>query len=107
MKSILEKAARSIYRLFGFKEVSIGLKDKKDGLYRYEVLIDFTRDSQEAHRRLEYTYDEFMDASDYPYFRLGKFCDFNISEDMEYRRDDDRKTFNRTCDFEEETREYG
>jgi len=86
IKPILELAARTIHGLFDFKEVAIGLKNKKDGKYRYEVIIGFTKKSQETHKLLEYTYDEYMDSTRFPYVSLSKFCAFNFMDGFDYER---------------------
>src|SRR5512136_3042040 len=52
VKSILELAARIIFRLFDFNEVAIGLKNPKDGLFRYEVIFGLSKNTEMAFRKL-------------------------------------------------------
>jgi len=96
LKSILEHAARVIYRLFEFREVAIGLKSEKDGLYRYEILLGFTKKSEAAHKRLSYTYDEMVNPDKYPHIKVDQWTDFCIAESVNpEKEDDDIATHNR------------
>jgi len=94
LRSVLDGVARMIYRLFEFKEIAIGLKSEKDGLFRYEILLGFKRESELAHRRIAYDEKDMMDTTEYPGVKLGKYSEYCTSEALEYERDD-METFNR------------
>jgi len=94
LQSILDQAVRLIYRLFNFKEISIAIKSEKDELYRYVSFLGFTKDVEEAHRRLAYTYEEIWDTDKYPSIKLSKFSEFDI-EDGTTLEGDELLTFNR------------
>lgn len=94
LKSVLDSAARVIYRLFEFKEIAIGLKSEKDGLYRYDVLLGFKKESELAHRRLIYEESDMVNNAEYPGVTVGKLSEYCTSEALEYERDD-METFNR------------
>lgn len=89
--AFLLDCAVMIGKLFDFKEVSIGLKDKADGLYKYGVIIGALPASQEALKKIAYTYDDMISETKYPGFKIGKFSKYFITEGGEA----EQKTFNR------------
>ena len=92
VKSILEQAARMIFRLFDFQEIGIGLKNPKDGLYRYEVLFGFTKTTEMAFRRLEYTPEDMVSYDRYPFVKIGRISELNPVEGLS---EDDRHLYDR------------
>lgn len=101
-QTFLEEAGRTIHRLFDFREIAIGLKSKRDGLFRYEVLIGFSDDAEKARRRIAYTYDEMTDASIYPGgVRISKLSEFMLTEFHPYKEGEE-ETFNRPNKLAEE-----
>jgi len=105
LQSILDQAARIIYRLFDFKEIAIGIKSEKDGLYRYVSSLGFRKEAEEAQYRMTYTYEEIMDTDSYPTIKLGKFSAFCI-EDGTTLGEDEIRTFNRPILLREERKSY-
>ena len=91
VKSILEQAARTIFRLFDLQEVAIGLKSPKDGLYRYDVLFGFTKNTEMAFRKIEYTSEDMVSYDRYPFVKIGRISELNpvegISEDDKHLYD--------------------
>src|SRR5512136_96884 len=53
-RAFLEDAMKLLYRLFDFREIALGLKDRKTGLYRYEVILGYRKESEVAYRQLAY-----------------------------------------------------
>lgn len=82
INSILEHAARMIFRLFGIREIGIGLKNRKDGLYRYEVILGFRQEVKDNLMRLEYEGAEILDGSKYPNIKIGRLAEFNPFDSM-------------------------
>lgn len=78
---LLQDAARTVHSLFGFQEVSIGLRNQDDGKYRYEVITGYKKESEDALRRCEYTYDSFVNQREFPSLRITKVLDMNIGDD--------------------------
>jgi len=66
LKMFLEETGKLVHRLFDFKEITIGMKSKDDGLFRFEVLIGFNSDAQRAMRKLTYTNEDMLDSKKYP-----------------------------------------
>ena len=77
---ILEKTGRIIHRSFGFREIGIGLKSRKDGLYRYEYLFGFRPDIEKNYRNVEYTHQEMTSQEKFPYIRIGKYAELDPLE---------------------------
>jgi hypothetical protein len=80
VKMILEQAARTIFRLFDFDEIGVGLKSPKDGLYRYEILFGYNEKTAMAYRKLEYTYQEMVSYDRYPFVKIGRISEFDPAE---------------------------
>jgi len=78
LKELLDYSARTIYRIFGFKEIAIGVKDQKDGIYKYVTLIGFTKEAEKAQRKQTYTFEEILDYGKYPGIKLSTVSDFCI-----------------------------
>lgn len=91
---IIHEAAMAIYRLFPFKEITIGLKSPVDGRYRYEEVIGHSRVAAEALRKLSYTYDEFFSQRDYPAIRVSKYTELALVEELPYL-ESEKDTYNR------------
>jgi len=81
LKDILTFTARTIYRIFDFKEVAIGLRSEKDNLYRYQILFGFTKETEDRLRRLSYTSEELDSYERFPGIMLSSITDFCIAEE--------------------------
>ena len=94
-KVFLEDAIKLIYRLFDFREIALGLKDKKDGLYRYEVIRGYRKDSEVAYRQLVYKAEEMADPKKYPVgIYISRFGEYSMVEGESYKQGEE-ETFNR------------
>ena len=82
LDSILTFTARTIYRIFGFKEIAIGLRSEKDNLYRYEILFGFTKEAEKRLRKLSYTAEELDSYEKFPGIRLSSITDFCFAENI-------------------------
>lgn len=94
-RAFLEDAMKLLYRLFDFREIALGLKDRKDGLFRYEVILGYRKDSEVAYRQLVYRPEEMEDPKNYPvgiYF--SRFGEFSMVEGQPYKQGEEG-TYNR------------
>lgn len=82
LKDLLDYSARTIYRIFNFKEISIGVKDPRDGLYKYVTVLGFTKKAESAQRKKTYTFDEIIDYDKYPGVKLSSTSDFCIEDGL-------------------------
>ena len=65
-QAFLNEVARVIYKSFGFKEISIGVKDK-DGVFRYAAMLGFRDDVKTMQDHQVHTFlvgEAFMRADD-------------------------------------------
>lgn len=83
-RALLNDAANLISRQFSLREVSIGLKSAADGKYRYEVLVGYRKESEDAHRKLAYTFNEMYDEAKYKATILSKYTRLFLAEDEPY-----------------------
>lgn len=95
LKELLDYSARTIYRIFRFKEIAIGVRDQKDGLYKYVTLIGSTKESEKAQRKLTYTSEEIWDYGKYPSIKLSTVSEFCTSDGL-------RETYNRPSELDKE-----
>lgn len=82
IRELLDNTARTIYRIFGFKEISIGVRDQNDGLYKYVTVFGFTSEAEKAQRSATFTFEEYWDYEDYPGIKLSSTSDFCIADKM-------------------------
>jgi len=95
LKAFLDETGRLIHRLFDFREIAIGMKSKNDNLFRYEVLIGFSRDAERARKKLTYTHDEMTDSKKYPGgITIARKTEFMLVELQPYKSGEE-DTFNR------------
>jgi len=94
LRSFLEDVGKMIYRQFDIAQVSIGRKDPKDNLYRYEVLIGLRKEVEAAHRQIAYTYNEFWNSDIYKGTRISKYTKVFLAEDNPYAEGEEG-TYNR------------
>jgi len=82
IKELLDFAARTMYRIFEFKEISIGVKDQNDGLFKYVTVLGFTKDAERFIRRTTYAPEEILDYDKYPGIKLSSTSDYCIADRM-------------------------
>jgi hypothetical protein len=94
-RAFLEDAMKLIYRLFDFREIALGLKDRKDGLYRYEVILGYRKDSEVAYRQLVYKAEEMDDPKKYPVgVYISRYGEYSMVEGQPYKQGEE-ETYNR------------
>lgn len=82
--AFLSDAANLISRVFGIREVAIGLRNPGNGLFRYEVIVGSREDAEKALRRLVYTLDDFGENSKYKGTVISKYSVLFLAEDSPY-----------------------
>jgi len=83
-RSLISEAANLINRHFSIREVAIGLRSATDGKYRYEMLVGYRKESEEAHKRLAYSFTEMYDEVKYKGTVLSKYTRLFLAEDEPY-----------------------
>ena len=84
LRALLDEAAALISKHFSIREVTIGLKDRKDGLLRYVSIVGIREEAEKALRRLAYTVDDFRTDGRYKGTSLGKQSALFLAEDNPY-----------------------
>lgn len=72
----LDFAAKMLFRMFKFREIAIGLKDKKDGLFRYEIILGFRKEVEDRYHRTAYTHEDMVSTEKYHSIRMGRTAEF-------------------------------
>jgi len=88
LKSTLDFAAKIIFKLFDFHEIGVGLRNRKDGFYRYEILFGFRKEVEENFRKLKYEYEDMVSNERFPFIKLGRLSELDPVEGLpEHERD--------------------
>lgn len=80
----LKDVSELIHRSFGFIEIAIGLKDKKDGRYKYKNFYGLRKNSEKAYQKISYSYEDMIDAVKFERIKLSNYCDFFPGEYSSY-----------------------
>ena len=94
MHQFLHDAADTICTKLCVNEVTIGLRNPKDGLFRYEVMAGLEESEWEAHKKLSYTLDQFDNPAVYKYMEISKYTRLYLAEDNPYG-DDEEGTYSK------------
>jgi hypothetical protein len=78
---MLNEAAEFIRRQFGIDNVAIGLKDPKDGLYKYRAMVGFRDDAGEAHKTIAYRKEQFLEDDEFHGVTISKYSRIYLAED--------------------------
>lgn len=103
LKSIINEGARTLYRLFEFKEVVIGLYDFGDQHYKYQSFVGFRKDTELSLRRLKYTSAEFFNPKQYLGIWVSPLTKYFLAEDKPYS-ENEINSFNRPLALDESRR---
>lgn len=95
LKGLLDYTARTIFRIFEFKEISIGIRDLDDGLYKYVTVLGFTKQAEIAQREKTYTFKEIQDYDKYPGIKLTGMSDLCVADEL-------KETYNRPFELDKE-----
>src|SRR4030065_2600879 len=70
LRSTLDFAAKMIFKLFDFHEIGIGLKNRNDGLYRYEILFGYRKEVEENFRKMKYNHEDMVSNERVPFIKM-------------------------------------
>lgn len=87
---LLEQAATMIYKQLRIREVSIGLRDPKDGLYRYEVMAGMASNKWRAHGNLAYAEEDFLRNDKWRGTMISKYTKLMLAEDNPYAEGEEK-----------------
>jgi len=82
LKAFFEQVVRFAFRQFGFSEVAIGLKERNEDIWRYEVAFGFTKDVEAKIFRTRYDRDDMYSQERFPNIKTGKLSELNVAEGL-------------------------
>ena len=91
---LLTEAADLIWRHMSIDNVAIGLRDPKDGMYRYRAMVGFRPDALEGHKRIAYSKEQFYANSEFNGTDVGNCSRIYLAEDNPLT-EVEKKAFNR------------
>jgi hypothetical protein len=80
----LSKVADFIYRNLGIADVTVGLRDAKDGLYKYNAFAGFRGSTVAFKKTLAYKKEDFFGAPPYTRYQISKYTYLYLVEDSPY-----------------------
>jgi len=83
-RELLQTAADMIYKEFRLKDVTLGLWNPREGIYRYEVMAGMQMSAWTALKRISYTPEQFHDSVKYKGTLLGEQTRLFLAEDEPY-----------------------
>jgi len=92
LHAFLEQVARMVFRFFAFDEIAIGLHDRKDDTYYYDVVFGYRADLAAEYHKLRYDHDDMVSQERFPFVKIGKMSELAPVEGLP---DSERKLLNR------------
>lgn len=94
VNGLIQEAANLIRDQYRLRWVAIGLKDTKDGMFRYDALLGFREDALQARRKQAFKVEDFTGDSKYRGRMISDYSKMYFEEDMPFT-DGAESTFNR------------
>jgi len=91
---IIRESAEIIHRTLPFQEIAIAVKDQKDGLYKFNAIIGFKKDTEDHLRSLAFTKEEVLASDREPGVKITNLIDLTIAE-APFDRPDEEYGYNR------------
>ncbi len=82
LKAILEAAAKTISRLFGVREVTVGLKNRAADIWAYEVVYGLPKDVEARILKVRYDRADMFSQEKFPNVKTGRLSELNPVEGM-------------------------
>jgi len=89
LPEFLKTAANTIGSKLCLNEVTIGLRDPKDGLYRYEAMYGLDPSEWDAHKKISYAREQFESQGPYKFKELSTHTRLFLAEDNPYGEGED------------------
>jgi len=80
----LQLVAETINVKLWVKEVTIGIKSPRDGLYRYAAQAGLKDETWQEHKKLAYRFEQFIETQQYKYKQISKYTKLYLIEDNPY-----------------------
>lgn len=82
---ILAEVAKTIHRTFDFQYVDIAIRDRRDGLYKYQIAIGLTPEAEKALLQTTYTASDLFDETNFPSTSVSNFTRFYMQESAPFK----------------------
>lgn len=94
IRALLQEAADVIHDQFRLRWVAIGLKNPRDGVFKYETLVGFREDALRARKKQTFTAEDFTGDGKYKGRVISEYSKMYFEEDKPYTEGSEA-TFNR------------
>lgn len=84
-RELMKQVAETICKQFGIDNCTMGIRSPEDGKYRYIMFVGYREDAAQNMLKLEYTYDQFVNAGEFNGTMISKYTKIYLGEDNEYR----------------------
>jgi hypothetical protein len=99
LDEFMNEALNLVRRRLWIREVTVALKDRRDGKFRYRYQAGLRREAWDAHLVLEYTPNDYLDPTVYKTREISKLTTLFLAEDNPYGKNEDG-TFSRPAMLE-------
>ncbi|MEW5747981.1 MAG: hypothetical protein AB1793_04220 [Candidatus Thermoplasmatota archaeon] len=99
LDEFMNEALNLIRRRLWIREVTVALKDRRDGKFRYRYQAGLRREAWDAHLLLEYGAEDYLDPTVYKAREISKLTTLFLAEDNPYGKNEDG-TFSRPAMLE-------
>lgn len=82
LKTFFDQVVRFVFRQFGFSEVAVGLKERRDEVWRYEAALGFTKEVEAKIYRTRYDRADMYSQERFPNIKTGKLSELNVAEGL-------------------------
>lgn len=82
LRSVLEHVERFVFRQWGFGEIAIGLKDKREDIWKYEVTLGFPKAVELKLARTRYDRADMYSQEKFPNIKTGRLSELNVAEGL-------------------------
>lgn len=84
--SFVREASDLILKLFGIESVAVGVKDTRDGLYKYTHVIGLDKEVADGFKNLAYTRAQLLEENTYPSHEISHRTRIYLSEEHPYAK---------------------
>jgi hypothetical protein len=99
LDAFMNEALNLVRRRLWIREVTVALKDRRDGKFRYRYQAGLRREAWDSHLALEYSASDYLDPSVYKAREISKLTTLFLAEDNPYGKNEDG-TFSRPAMLE-------
>ncbi len=95
LDDLLQESVNAIHRLLGIDSVTVGLRDSRDGFYRYKAMAGFREDAIDGLKEIAYKKEQFFENPQFLGTDISKLSRLYLTEDNISTNEEEQKTFNR------------